>query len=152
MALVHKNLYEQDQFSQINTQVYFENLIKTIETGYSLKGKNIKTAVHTNQIHLNADTLVPLALITNELLTNTYKYAFNEKSHGNIIITLNRTAIGYEFNYSDDGVGFKEEGISKPGLGSQLIKGLAKQLEGKIEKIGGEDGTKYLLSFKGINI
>lgn len=151
MALVHKNLYEQDQFSQINTQTYFENLVKTIELGYLIKGKNITTMVKTHGTELNVDTLVPLALITNELLTNSYKYAFESKQSGSINIELMKNNLDFSFIYTDNGVGFDPTLKNRTGLGSQLIKGLSQQLNGTIEKMKTDEGTKYLILFKGIN-
>jgi two-component sensor histidine kinase len=37
---------------------------------------------------LDVDTAVSIGLITNELLTNSLKYAFNEKENGAIKISL----------------------------------------------------------------
>lgn len=150
MALVHKNLYEQDNFAEAHAQQYFENLFKTIHSGYKIAGKNITAAIRCAQVTLNIDTLIPLALITNELLTNSFKYAFEKSDTGLIEIDLKPYDEGYEFEYSDNGKGMDVK--AKQGLGSSLIRGLCSQLNGSIERVGAAPGLKYSIRFKGINI
>ncbi len=148
MALVHKNLYEQDNFAKIDTQEYFENLYKTI---YDMYNKNDVTIIHhiyCNNVKLNIDFLIPLALITNELLTNTFKYAFEGKNEGTISMVLINSENELKFEYQDDGIGINLNQTNKVGLGSSLIKGLTKQINGKFEKIILPNGLKYIFVFE----
>lgn len=153
MALVHKNLYEQDDFSTINAQSYFENLYITVSSAYKLQGKNIVYNIQCKNVNINIDTLIPLALITNELLTNSFKYAFDGKEKGRIQLSLNNTERGFEMQYSDDGIGYNFEELkpNKEGLGTLLINGLIKQLDGSVKKESTSNGLAYILSFKGIH-
>jgi len=153
MALVHKNLYEQDDFSTINTQIYFENLYITVSSAYKLKDKKIVYNIQCKNVNINLDTLIPLALITNELLTNSFKYAFEGRQKGTIQLTLRNNDFGFEMLYSDDGVGYNFD-LQKPiheGLGTLLVNGLIKQLDGNVKKENTLNGLAYTFVFKGIH-
>lgn len=149
MALVHKNLYEQDDFSTINAQQYFEGLYKTIYNAYKPKEIEIESVIACKMVSIDIDSLIPLALITNELLTNSFKYAFAGKSKGKISIELSKTGNEFLFTYTDDGVGMpKEEGL-KGGMGTLLINGLCKQISGTLHKIVAQSGVNYKITFTG---
>jgi two-component sensor histidine kinase len=88
---------------------------------------------------LDVDTAVSIGLITNELLTNSLKYAFNEKENGAIKISLTEqdstanTEGVYLLKISDDGIGKPVNQKAKgTGFGTQLVNLLTKQLDGKL--------------------
>ena len=92
--------------------------------------------------------MVQLGIITNELFTNSIKYAFEDKN-GTIKIELDKDDEEYLFTYSDDGIGAKEPeklGDSKS-LGIKLIHLAVKKLKGKVT-ISSEIGLKYKVEFK----
>lgn len=153
MALVHKSLYEQDDFAVINSQSYFVNLYKTVSSAYKLHNKNIESEIICENVNINIDTLIPLALITNELLTNSFKYAFEGKENGKILINLKNTHNGFEMIYSDNGIGLEKQPLTKEkeGLGTLLINGLIKQLEGTVKINHLTQGLEYVFLFNGIH-
>lgn len=154
MVLVHQNLYEQEDFTQINTQDYFQNLANTIHDTYLDRGKEIEVKVDCKEVDINIDTLIPLALISNELLTNSFKYAFVNKAKGTISLQLEKLKDSFCFTYWDNGAGLvqSENAEKKKGLGTTLIAGLCKQLYGEFEKINSDDGLKYVFQFKGLSM
>jgi two-component sensor histidine kinase len=80
------------------------------------------------------DTAIPLGLIVNELLTNSYKNFDAKKKNNSISISINLIAKGqYELVYQDNGNGLTGtiNFDTDETLGLKLIKGLAKQLAGK---------------------
>ena len=99
---------------------------------------------------LDIDTAVPFGLLINELMTNSYKYAFQGKKSGTIKLSLVENGAGiYFFTYEDDGIGmppgFKIEKAET--LGMRLIHQLSRQLAGKFIYYG-EQGIKFELEFK----
>jgi two-component system, sensor histidine kinase PdtaS len=95
------------------------------------------------------DTAISIGLITNELLTNSLKYAFTEKENGNINITLNEenTEGGLLLKVSDDGIGkIPNEKAKGTGFGTQLISLLTRQLDGRLI-YENNNGTTVLLYF-----
>ncbi|MDP1728528.1 MAG: sensor histidine kinase [Bacteroidota bacterium] len=151
IALVHKNLYEHENFDHFSVQQYFENLYKTIFNTYKGKSVTIQEKLDFDDVEMNVDTLIPFSLIVNELLSNSFKYAFINKSQGFIEMKLVKEKNVFIFIYRDDGTGIVENPNSKmEGLGSLLIKGLCKQLDGKVEKVNSSNGLKYIFTFGGI--
>ena len=76
MALIHENLFKIDNLT-IDPEAYFDMLIQNVNNAYQLK--NIQTTVSINHSRImDLDTAIPLGLILNELVTNSFKYAFEE--------------------------------------------------------------------------
>ncbi|MCF8253011.1 MAG: sensor histidine kinase [Bacteroidia bacterium] len=152
MVLVHQNLYEQEDFTKIDTQNYFQNLANTIYKAYKKNDLEIEIEVNCKDVSITIDTLIPLALISNELLTNSFKYAFLGKSTGKILIHLKEQDNGYCFTYSDTGIGISNEDKlpTKVGLGSRLVEGLCKQLKGVFIRENQGEGLKYTFTFEGL--
>ena len=87
-------------------------------------------------LHLDIDSAVPLGLIMNELLSNSFKYAFNDGTSGEINLEIRTLAEGkYELIYSDNGPGLPADfDLSKATtLGIQLINDLSRQIGGKVK-------------------
>ena len=99
---------------------------------------------------VSADKIVPLSLITNELLTNSIKHAYvdfpiNRKMiHGAIYKKDNCC----EILYRDNGIGVPDDFNPKEtsGLGWVIINALVDQLKGKYE-VYKDDGMCFRLTF-----
>ena len=89
-------------------------------------------------------------MIVNELLTNSYKYAFANQQHVKVGIRLVQLEKGnYQLTYYDNGPGLKElpDFNQAKTLGIKLIGGLAKQLSGKAVYVF-DKGSKFIIYFK----
>ncbi|MEM7038640.1 MAG: sensor histidine kinase [Bacteroidota bacterium] len=149
MAMIHKRLYESDTLRKIPFQQYLEDLSGSLAETYRKPGQNIETKVESADIALEIDTAVPLGLIVNELLTNSFKYAFEGRSKGNVRLGVSRVEGGYRLSVEDDGVGMPEgfDPRKSDSLGLDLVLGLARQLDGKAELVAGE-GTHWRVDFR----
>jgi len=106
------------------------------------------------------DVAVPLGMIVNELVTNSFKHAFPVKSEGEIRIELYRegneecitnvheNCTTFVLTVSDNGVGIPENfAIEDLGtLGMQLVTSLVDQLDGKLE-LKRDNGTEFIIRF-----
>ena len=92
MALIHQNLYHDGHIRSIKIDDYFIHLSKSLFDSYHVDEKNIKMITDISPINLDIDTVVPLGLILNELITNSLKYAFKNHLHGTIHIHLKPTS------------------------------------------------------------
>ena len=102
---------------------------------------------------LDIDTAIPCGLIVNELISNSFKYAFPGNQHGRVKLICQHVTDGhYLLTVSDDGVGLPQEiDISKsPSLGHKLVISLTNQLNGKLE-IERDRGTTFRISFERMN-
>jgi two-component sensor histidine kinase len=100
-------------------------------------------------IQLDADRAISLALLVNELVTNAIKHGLAGRSDGHIWVRLARndanTAV---ISVRDDGVGLPADfdlGKSS-GLGMRIVAGLSKQLQAAISHRPNVDGAEFVLT------
>jgi len=77
IALLHEKLYENKSLKFVDVALYTSELIHFIKQSISNKG----ILIHTNidEINLEMASAMPFGLMLNELITNSYKYAFYKK-------------------------------------------------------------------------
>ena len=154
MALVHEQLYESKDFSKISIQGYLNALVIKLIAVYEQKAGMVTTKIEAEGIQLSLDTVIPIGLIANELVTNSMKYAFQERKGNQIKVALNSTAVEgeYELIVRDNGIGIQEDfDISNTKkLGLMLVTNLTEmQLNGKVE-VKRDKGTEFRIKFKEI--
>lgn len=149
IALIHKALYQSENFSKVPFQHYLEELIQVIKSTYQQKTSTVTITVNANAIELGINTAIPLSLIINEIITNCFKHAFNGKESGQITLDLKKTATDYQLIVSDNGNGLPEGfNINQlHSVGFDLIKGLTRQLEGSFN-FESQNGTTITIDFK----
>ncbi len=146
MSLIHQDLYQHDNLTGIYMPDYIEKLGQSLLQTYQLSPDQVHISTDIDELTLDVDTVVPLGLIINELVTNSLKYAFPDGRSGDIRVTLAEAADHLQLVVSDDGVGMSTEEISE-GYGSGLIRAFAQKLDADIE-IESIDGTTVSLSIR----
>jgi len=150
MALIHEKLYQSESLAQINFKDYIDGIVTNIIEYHRIKS-NIRIDSNIENISMKIDYAVPVGLIINELLTNSFKYAFPDGRQGKIQISLKSDNNNIQLSISDDGIGIpKELDIrNTKSLGLYLVTALAEgQLHGKII-LNRERGTEFQISFVG---
>src|SRR5262245_22190459 len=97
---------------------------------------------------LSVAEAIPLGLIINELVTNAVKHAFPDGRPGTVRVTLGESAGNLCLSVEDDGVGLQGgrrgrigQGTGQStGLGQDLVRALAQQLEGRLEVVSTSRG------------
>ena len=143
-------LYQSKDLSNIKIKKYLQELVSYIGNTYNI-GKQIQLNLRVNTKHefINLDKAIPCGIIINELLSNAFKYAFeNRKKAGIINIELRENKGCYKLIVSDNGIGLPQsiEVKTSSTLGLQLINSLVEQLGGELE-INTEKGTSFVISF-----
>lgn len=147
MALIHQNLYQRENITGVNVRDYLEKLCAELMRTYMPDDDRIKTQIDIPETEMDVDTLVPLGLILNELLTNSMKYAFPDEREGTISIKLFEQNGYTVVEIADDGVGYDPEKISNNSFGNKLIASLSKQL-GCTMELELNKGTQVQLTMK----
>ena len=88
MAIIHQNLYQEDNLTGIQVKDYFEKLTQSLFNSYKVQADQIELQLDIEAINLDVDTVIPLGLVVNELITNSLKYAFPENQAGYLKIAL----------------------------------------------------------------
>ncbi len=156
MSLVHEQLYESKNYSDIVFHRYIQRLTRSLLTSYAVSPDKIAVIIEAHDIKLGIDTAIPCGLIINELFSNSLKHAFPGDRTGEIHISLSRSKADadskydYELSVSDNGIGIPANMDIKTlkSAGLQLIFNLAEhQLQGQLNLIR-DTGTKFQLCFK----
>ena len=151
MALIHQKLYQNDDLSVIEMQGYIESLINSIQSVYRKGGHSINITIDAEGVELDIDRAIPIGLILNELVSNSFKYAFPEDfENGRIYIHIQNTKEGGFFEYTDNGVGLPEdtESRSENSMGIRLIKRLVNQLQSTLNIDKTAEGVRFWFNFK----
>jgi two-component sensor histidine kinase len=152
MALIHQKLYQNDDLSVIEMQGYIESLINSVQSVYKKGGHNINITIDAEGVELDIDRAIPFGLILNELVSNSFKYAFPQNEEdGKIYIHLRKIA-GREgfFEYTDNGVGLPKdtEERANSSMGIRLMNRLANQLQTNLNTDKTSDGVRFWFNFK----
>lgn len=134
IALIHQNLYQFENLSSIDLKRFAGDLCRQVQSVFQ-REKTVSLAVDVPDVHLDIDSAVPLGLILNELLSNSFKYAFKDVSEGEIGVTVNVISEGrFRLVYSDNGPGLPEhfEVRKATTLGLQLVNDLTRQIGGRV--------------------
>jgi two-component sensor histidine kinase/putative methionine-R-sulfoxide reductase with GAF domain len=142
VALAHDLLAPGDETGSVDLGEYLRSLCASFES--EQRGINLQVDAAEARIPLNR--AVPAALIVNELVTNSVKYAFGNAG-GTIQVTLKVLAHCSEacIRVEDDGVGLKLP--PKAGVGLKLVDGLSKQIGGRVQHLKVESGTSTQICF-----
>lgn len=131
VALVHQKLYQSSMFSNINIEDYLSELLNYHKNIYAKTNTNqFKYNLNVKNINTDISKAITFGLIFNELLSNSFKYAFiNNYLELNISMEV-KDNIAF-FEYADSGNGITKN-TNQSGFGLKLIKTLSKQLKANI--------------------
>lgn len=153
MALIHEKLYQYENLSKINMQEYMHQLSDFLTQTYR-SDKQINVNIEAEEINLDMDMAIPVGLITNELLSNSLKYAFENMDFGEINITFSQSEPGsYKLLVEDTGKGLDENlDIDKSkSLGLKLVRTLTRQINGQLT-ISSNPGASFEIDFKEVGL
>lgn len=148
MALIHQMLYQHENLSAIPFQDYLEALTRELKSTYGRQASHVQLDIQAQQTKLDVDTAIPLGLIVNELVTNAYKYAFEEMGN-RISIHLRETGQGtFELDVKDNGKGLPQDFVlgKSQTLGLRLVQLLCRQLRADLS-VESSGGTHFRMVF-----
>ncbi len=151
MALIHQKLYQNDDLSVIEMQGYIESLINSIQSVYKKGGHNINITIDAEGTELDIDRAIPFGLILNELVSNSFKYAFpDDDENGKIYIHLSKNGDKGFFEYADNGVGLPEDTDQRANssMGIRLMNRLVNQLQSTLNIDKSAEGVRFWFNFK----
>ncbi len=154
MSLIHQKLYQTDNLSEIDFEEYSQQLIDQLATLYKRDGLELEKTIIARDIKLDIDTAIPLGLILNELISNSFKYAFKEMEKGELQISLERLSKeDLKLTVFDNGVGLPGnlDLSTVKSLGLKLVNILTKQLKGNMN-FSNENGARFEIEFKDLRM
>ncbi|MES2394623.1 MAG: histidine kinase dimerization/phosphoacceptor domain -containing protein [Bacteroidota bacterium] len=155
MALVHEKLYQSDDLSKIDFTEYMHSFLTYMDNSHNLNPEKVQ--IHVNAItqshFFKIDIAIPCGLILNELISNSFKYAFPDMRKGNIHLYFGvekklKNTNQYILEVADDGIGIplSVDWKNPNSLGLQLLEMLTDQLGGTLA-LDRTKGTKFTVRF-----
>ncbi|MBI5858800.1 MAG: hypothetical protein HZB42_14305 [Sphingobacteriales bacterium] len=150
MALIHQNLYSEGNIKGIRTKEYINNLLQSLCQSYNVTNDRVKVKTDIDDLKLDVDTMIPLGLVLNELVSNSLKYAFRQRSDGELSVVLKKQPEHLLLRVSDNGTGYPggvniREGKS---FGMKMIRAFAQKLRAKLNIYNNDGAVTEMLITK----
>ncbi len=130
MSLIHQRLYREEGITLVNMQEFAHDLVEKIAFAFGHRLDEMDVSIDFQPNELDVDKAMPISLILNELLTNSFKYAYGNVPHPAIHISLSPQDGKLRLHYADNGLGLPEASAPSSSFGSKLIASLSSQLGG----------------------
>ena len=145
IATMYDLIYNTENIQTVNFNHYISTIISKIEDAHKSQFQLVKIKHAIPEIDIKVDLAVNVSLIINEVITNSYKHAFNKESVGKIDVKITCKNEIMNISIIDDGRGFGNMQI-RDSLGMGIIDGLAEQINGNYT-YSGENGSQFHLQF-----
>ena len=138
LSILHELLYQNDSPLQINMQEYLNKVLDFHRTILSTLPIKVDIEMEVTNAIFPTKLAVPIALIVNELVTNSVKYGFKDAASGKVNILLapiQNEKNAYILSVSDTGKGLPNDtNFRKDSLGLRLVTIITKQIKGTLIK------------------
>ncbi|MBE2290453.1 MAG: tetratricopeptide repeat protein [Chitinophagaceae bacterium] len=137
ISIIHQQLYQNDNIDTIDFARFCKDLVFQLSSTFSSNKQVIDLITNgvTDHWHIDIDTAIPLGLILNELVTNSFKYAFRNAETAAITIHFSSTESTFSLSYNDGGPGLPDgfEITKAKTLGMTLLTSLSRQIGGSFQ-------------------
>ncbi|NJB69402.1 PAS domain S-box-containing protein [Desulfobaculum xiamenense] len=147
MALVHSQLYEADRMDSIDIATYSRKLFERVAAMYD--SRRITPTFDARPVFLPLDKAIPFGLALNELLTNTFRHAFNGSDDNRLTLRIRHENGTVIVDYSDNGHGLPPEvdtDMPKT-MGLRLLHGLVLSHLGGTLSCAANGDTRFHIEF-----
>jgi two-component sensor histidine kinase len=146
IAKVHNLLYQSQSYTSVNLQRYFNEILDNLAESFSTVNKKIKIRKDIDDVMLDVSSSITLALILNELVTNSFKHAFKKMDEGTISVSLKEKKGKIHLKVKDNGSGYQSKSKEKSSLGLDILGGLVEQIDATLS-CDNKDGAISEVSF-----
>jgi two-component sensor histidine kinase len=154
LALVHRNLYEQNDVRTIELSTFLRDLCEMLRDILQPEtDAEVVLELRAEPTEVVTDQAIPIALIVTEAVSNAFRHAFRAGRGGRVVVDLAREADETVLVIADDGIGMAASGergdgpgTGPAGVGMTLITMLAKQVGARLA-IEQQAGTRITLRF-----
>jgi PAS domain S-box-containing protein len=142
IGMIHKQFYQTDNSALINFGSYLNDLLATLVRTFDRP--EIRVDLRCEELTIPVSEAIPLAIMINEMATNTIKHAFPERAPGVITITCSRQpdhillVVGDSGTWRPAAAGRRQT----EGLGLHIIREMTTQLKGTMTAIR-QPETRY---------
>ena len=146
VAKAHEQLSHSSQIERMDIGKYIKAICSDLDASVA------HCEVHTDtedDIEIETDRAISVALIVNELITNSAKYAYKGRSEGKVWVKVGR-ADKHQFTISvrDEGAGLPVDFDPRQakGLGMRIVSSFVRQLDADLVVRALAPGTEFVLT------
>ena len=145
MSMIHQKLYQSDDIKTIDMTSYLPDFIEYLRQSFG-SPPNILFQLNVDPVKMTVSQAVPVALIVNEAVTNSIKYAFPDNRPGHISIDLLDVGDKIKLSVMDNGIGISRDLVNSESnsLGLELMEGLSFEMHAEIS-IESSGGTRITI-------
>ncbi len=151
MAIIHEKMYQSGSLSKFDLEKYLRSLVDSLLLNYTID-KKPAFFIRVEVVDMKSKSIVPLALLINELLLNSLKHAFSEQENPEISISLlendEHKSNRFFLHYSDNG-SWTDNSVAS--FGTEIIQAMSEQLEGTFTLDTSGFGTKYVFDLANLS-
>jgi two-component sensor histidine kinase len=141
MAQVYDHLTIRAELKVVDAKQYLTEICQYLSA--SISGMSpVAITARADELYIHSEQAVPIAIILNELVTNSLKYAFPDGRPGHIHVEL-RTDGEVVLTVSDNGIGVPKQ--RSEGVGSRVLSLLSQQLGGTMDYDNLDQGCRVTL-------
>ena len=113
--------------------------------------RGVDLRVEAAELEMSPDMIVSIGLVVTELVINSLKHGFRDQRGGTISVALIEHGAAWRLRVSDDGLGCQSETFrSAPGLGTRIVRALARRLGAHLEILPNQpSGLQVILTNPG---
>lgn len=146
LALLHEHLYQSKNLNEIRFSAYVNQLVNALCLSFHNPKRPVQVVCDVSDIRCDIDQMVPCGLIINELVTNSLKHAFSENTAAILAVHAHQQGDELVISVTDNGKGISP--VATEQLGLRLVKGLVRQLKGKLTcEPALQEGTRFTFIF-----
>lgn len=145
MAMIHHYLYSTDELTTLEVDKYFTQLTKSITYSYGYQQDEVDLSFDITSKAIDVDLAIPLGLIANELISNSFKHAYKEVERPMLKLEL-KLEEDLTLIIADNGPGMGDKPLESHNgsFGMDLIQSLTKQLKAEL-KYRQTNGSRFEL-------
>jgi PAS domain S-box-containing protein len=150
MSILHDRLSRSEDLAKLNFSEFISSLANHLYHSYKMNPDRVKLNLSIPEIYVDVDIMMPCGLIINEIVSNSFKYAFPDDKNGEVSIKVHE---GDDDEIilivKDNGIGISDSVNlhNTKSLGLQIVSSLINQIHGKADLLH-ENGMEFRLKFK----
>ena len=148
IAQVHQRLYQSETYSVVAFGQYLRDLCRELSGSLSAAAQGRAIVTDADDVEMPADTVIPLALMVNELVTNAMKYAYADGQPGDVAVSFRVLPDGQKrLTVADHGGGLPDDFdmARADTLGMKVVRAFAGQLKGRVRVEPNGPGTRFVI-------
>jgi chemotaxis protein methyltransferase CheR len=144
VAAVQQHLHVDGGGKPIEIGKYLTKLCETLAQSMIGGSRPVSLKVDANAGTAPSRDAVSIGLVVTELVMNALKHAFpTERAGAAIVVSYKVAGTDWKLAVTDNGIGKPDvsASVTKPGLGTSLVKALTRQLDAVVDIVSGPGGT-----------